>query len=311
MSVPPPATARIGWECVPRAVRDRVALAGGGEVVHAALAPGGFSAGFAGVVTFADGARTFVKAGDGTTNSETAALHRREGLLTPVVPDGFAPRLRWRFEEQGWVVLGLEPIDGRHPGGPWTADDLDAVLRAHARLAAHPAPPDLRDLADPVADTLRGWSLLSDDDAARAHPRLVGRREELAAWEGRAARDAAAGDAIVHLDLRSDNILIGGDGAVTFVDWPHAGRGAPWLDLPFFAPTVTLEGGPTPSAVVAASPMARSVDPAALRVLVAGWAGRLLWAGRQPPPPGIPHLRAFQSAQAAVAVEWLVALLDP
>ena len=43
--------------------------------------------------------------------------------------------------------------------------------------------------------------------------------------------DAVRGDALVHLDVRSDNILVEPTGRVVLVDWPHACIGARWLDL--------------------------------------------------------------------------------
>lgn len=40
-----------------------------------------------------------------------------------------------------------------------------------------------------------------------------------------------AGTAVVHLDLRDDNILIDDRGRVWICDWNWPLRGAPWLDL--------------------------------------------------------------------------------
>lgn len=304
-----PPTGRIPWDRLPASLRDRIADVSGSEVAEAATAPGGFSPGFAGVVAFADGSRRFVKAGDGGTNAETAELHRREAELSAALPSALAPRLDWTLEHDGWVVLALEVIDGRHPGDPWIDADLAAVLDAQASLAAQPVPDALEPLDGRVAEMLVGWSRLPRDEAIDALPdRLRPHLDRLLSWEGGETQRAADGHAIVHLDLRSDNILIDRD-RVRFVDWPHAGRGSDLLDLVFLVPTVTLESGRDPVAVFEASPIAARVDPHDLAVLVSGWAGRLVWAGRQPDPPGIPQLREFQRRQAGVTLEWLTALL--
>jgi hypothetical protein len=43
--------------------------------------------------------------------------------------------------------------------------------------------------------------------------------------------------------------------------------------------------------------------------LVCAMAGYLTERSLQPPPPGLPTLRAFQAAQATIAREWLAQLL--
>ncbi|MEZ4240454.1 MAG: phosphotransferase [Myxococcota bacterium] len=70
-----------------------------------------------------------------------------------------------------------------------------------------------------------------------------------------------AGDALLHLDVRSDNLCLLPD-RVVLVDWNHAVRGNPAVDLAFWAPSLRLEGGPAPEALVG--------DPS-LAALVAGF----------------------------------------
>ena len=117
-------------------------------------------------------------------------------------------------------------------------------------------------------------------------------------------RDAVRGSALVHLDVRSDNVLLTPTGPV-FVDWPHACIGAPGLDLLVMLPSVALEGGGEPEEVLAG--MARRVPlPAgAIDAIVAGLAGYFVHQSGMPDPPGLPTLRAFQRAQAGVALRWI------
>ena len=46
-------------------------------------------------------------------------------------------------------------------------------------------------------------------------------------------------------------------------------------------------------------------DRDVVAVLVAAFGGFLVSHSLQPPPPGLPTLRAFQAAQGAVALAWL------
>jgi Ser/Thr protein kinase RdoA (MazF antagonist) len=85
-------------------------------------------------------------------------------------------------------------------------------------------------------------------------PRLDGwslrHLDRLAALGAEAA--AAAGETLLHLDLRADNMLLTPDRAV--VDWPHARVGTPWVDLLFFAPSVAMQGGPPPEDLLSRTP---------------------------------------------------------
>ena len=153
---------------------------------------------------------------------------------------------------------------------------------------------------------LRSWRRLRDD-----HPsRLDGvdewsRRhlETLVAIEDSVA-DALDGDTLLNYDVRADNILLT-QGRTWFVDWPHACVGPPWLDVVAFAPSVTMQGGPPPEEVVSRHSAYRAADPDAVTAAVAELAGFFTHQAAQPPPPGLPTLRAFQDAQGAIAREWL------
>ena len=131
-------------------------------------------------------------------------------------------------------------------------------------------------------------------------------REQLVLWEQEALR-VCSGDALVHGDLRADNVLIDPDHdhRVWLIDWPHASVGAPWLDLAFMLPSVALQGGGDAGDEL---PRPRGLGGRAdddLRAGLAGLAGYFAWSSRQPPPLGIPNLRRFQAAQAVATLRWL------
>jgi thiamine kinase-like enzyme len=115
---------------------------------------------------------------------------------------------------------------------------------------------------------------------------------------------AVTGETLLHFDVRADNVLLTDD-RVWFVDWPHASVGAAWVDVVCFAPSVTMQGGPPPEEVIARHPACRTADPSAITATVAAVAGYFTHRALQPPPPGLPTVRAFQAAQGLVARRWL------
>jgi hypothetical protein len=96
---------------------------------------------------------------------------------------------------------------------------------------------------------------------------------------------------------------------VVVVDWPHACRGAAFVDLVLFAPSVAMQGGPEPAELLARSGAGREVNREALAPVVCALAGYFTASALASPPPGLPTLRRFQAAQGEVTRGWLAALL--
>jgi hypothetical protein len=92
---------------------------------------------------------------------------------------------------------------------------------------------------------------------------------------------------------------------VVIVDWPWAAVGAAWVDVLGMAPSVALEGGPEPSAFFGMHPACRAADPARVDAVLCTIAAFFTYNALQPPPPGLPTLRAFQASQGEVARRWL------
>jgi aminoglycoside phosphotransferase (APT) family kinase protein len=309
----PPAAAgvRPGWEEVPGRVRAAIEAWLDDRVTVAESAPGGFSPGLAARLQTRDGRRVFVKAVGPEPNPDSSAMHRREAEVVRALPsEAPVPRLLWSHDEgeEGWVVLVFEDVDGRSPAEPWRAEDLDRSLDALVALARLLTP-------SPLPRTIVGspefwpivsgghWRKLVEERPARLDGWSLRHLDGLAELEA-GAPAAAEGDALLHLDLRADNLLLTPD-RVVVVDWPHARVGAPWVDLLFFAPSVAMQGGPPPEELLSRYPPARHADPDAITAVVCAIAGFFVGEGLQPPPPGLPTLRAFQIAQGEVAREWL------
>ncbi|WHT17344.1 aminoglycoside phosphotransferase family protein [Crossiella sp. CA-258035] len=308
MSQPAPAATgrRRAWSEVTAPLRAAVEHFLGAPVTEAVSQTGGFSPGVAARLRLADGRRVFVKAVDWHTNRFSAPMHRAEAIvssgLSTMAP---VPELLASFDQDGWTLLLFADIDGRQPSVPWLAGELDRVLAAVAELAGAltPCPLDVPTAQEKFAHNFTGWRRLAAEPDDRLDPwtrRNLDRLAELEShWPG-----AAAGNTLLHGDLRADNLLLTED-RVVVVDWPHACRGAAWIDLLALLPSVRMQGGPELDPVFLAHPVAATADPDAVNAVLAGLAGYFVRGALQPDPPGLPTLRAFQGAQGVTAVEWL------
>ncbi|MGI8445728.1 MAG: phosphotransferase family protein [Streptosporangiaceae bacterium] len=313
METPPPAVGmRLAWSSVPAGLRHAVEQQLGGRVVEAVTQPGGFSPGVAARLKTATGKRAFVKAVGPEPNPESPGIHRAEARIAASLPRGVpAPRLLGFFDEDGWVVLMFEDIEGTPPAQPWAAAELALVLEALAELAVAltPTPIDAPAVADRFGEEFQGWRRLveaerrGDDNLAGLDPWARRHLVDLAALEtGWGA--AAEGASLVHADLRADNLLLTGD-RVAVVDWPWACLAASWFDLVAMLPSVRMQGGPLPETLFSDHPVAKTAKPEAVTAVLAALTGFFVRQSRQPPPPGLPTLREFQAAQGRTALAWL------
>jgi aminoglycoside phosphotransferase (APT) family kinase protein len=298
---------RVEWDEIPLRVRAAIEERLGSRVVEARNQSGGFSPGLAARVRTEDGRRVFLKALSAEQNPDSPKIHRREARITAALPlEAPVARLLWVHDEgpEGWVVLAFEDVEGHLPALPWQPDELERVVAAIAALhgALTPSPLDLPPIGKTMTRWLHGWRNLGGDEPgldawSRRHLDLLVRLEA-------EAPDAAAGETLLHVDLRADNILLTDD-RVVIVDWPAAAVGADWVDVVGMAPSVALEGGPEPAEFLTMHPSAGAADPHRVDVVLATVAGYFTYGSLQPAPPGLPTLRAFQAAQGEIARRWL------
>ena len=99
------------WHELPPAVRAEVE-SHTGPILRATLVEAGSISDFAAVLKTRDG-RCFCK---GTVAGNPMSwMHRNEARINPYLPAPM-PRLHWQIEADGWLVLGFEYVEGRHPG---------------------------------------------------------------------------------------------------------------------------------------------------------------------------------------------------
>lgn len=299
---------RIGWADLPVHVRTSVERIVGGPIVYADSQVGGFSPGSADRVVTDTGARAFVKAANLALNEHTPGLYRREAAITAQLPPAVpATRLLGAYDDGDWVALVLADVDGRHPRTPWLRAEVDAVLDTLGTLANRLTPCPVADIpaaADELRGDFIGWQRLREHPWPEL-PVLASRHlDDLITLADRAA-DAIAGDTLVHLDVRADNLLVRADGSVVLVDWPWACRGCEWLDSLCLLVNVELYGGHDVEAVLATTPVLAGAPADAIDATLAGLCGYFFNAARQPPHPALPTLKQFQRDQGAAVLGWL------
>lgn len=305
-----PSRVRPSWPDLPAAVRAAVETRLGAGVSGWTSHDGGYSQGLASTLR-TDAGDVFVKA-VGPEHPFTADLYRLEARTAKALPAGTpAPALRWALDDDldgagTWVALAFDAVPGRAVATPWRDDELAAVADLARRIGEVEVPADspLPRFADTVE--WREWEDLANRRPAGLgtyDPWVADRLDRLAvlasAWP-----EATAGDHLVHGDLRGDNTVLV-DRAAVAVDWPCAARGAAFCDAVGMLPAVQVEGGPPPEEVLRRHPLPRDVEPDAVTSYLAALTGYFLKSSLDPAPPGIPHLRAFQRAQAEVGVAWL------
>jgi hypothetical protein len=273
----------------PGAVVRAEALLGAEAKAWARVVRAGYSMNEHWTATFADGTNAFLKL---ARIDPSPQWLRDEAAILAAVQGSAIPRFI-AFEDGDEPLLVLEDLMPARWPPPWQEGDIERVLDALNTIAQARV-----DVPRLVAEDWNGWRTIADDP----QPFLSTELRD-AAWLERmlttlvAAADAAPleGDALLHCDVRSDNLCIK-DGHVVLVDWNHARLGDPRVDIAFWLPSLALERGPRPHRF--------GVDELAPRV-----AGFFAARAGLPRPAGAPRVREFQRAQAAVALDWVEAIL--
>ncbi len=259
---------------------------------------GGYSAAGIWVVGRPGATNVFVKA---ATTEPTARFLRDEyavyaGIAAECIPD----LVGWDGDGE-YPVLVIQDLSGGRWPPPWDRDGIDSVWIALNELASLPGPWWLPAL-EGMRDQLTCWRTIAADPKAFIAGGLAGDRWLDVALPKLLAGETMApvgGDAVLHLDVRSDNVCF--TPAAKLVDWNWARRGNPEVDVIAWLPSLYLEGGPAPWVL----------RPAADWQLVALFAGYFAHHAGLPPTPNVnPDVRALQHRQADVCLEWL-AQIDP
>lgn len=221
---------RMTLDQLPSRVIDLVESTLGGRIVEFENQQGGYSKGAAARVKVDSGARGFVKAICHSGYEGTFALYQAEVRALRSLPESVpAPRLMAAFEDDEWIALVIEDVDGSHPK---TVEQVRSVLDLVALLPRVDAESALPDVADEYAGVADLWNSIPRDSPMLS---AWGRANfDYLAWQARRGPSVMQGNHLVHADLRPDNILIDKQGKVWLLDWPYACTGNAWFDAMLF-----------------------------------------------------------------------------
>lgn len=195
----------------------------------------------------------------------------REKLINPFVQPT-SPALRWCAEDDEWVVLGFEVINGKPSNFKPESPDLPAVVELLNRIGGLDLPEVARDWPE------TRWNRFAADE----------REAEL-----------FQGNALLHADINPSNLLVGGRKAWV-VDWAWPTRGAAFIDPAQLVVQLVSAGH---SAEAAESWAGRceqwvNADPAAIDAFAT--ATVRMWGSLADQRPKEPWLKAMTAA----AQEW-------
>lgn len=211
---------RLSWDDLPGSTRDAV-QGRTGPVLAAANASAGRNSAFSATLRTTDG-QVFCKGVE--VDGPQVFMQRNEATVNLFLPEHLAPRLLWRVEQDGWLLLGFDHVPGHHADLSPASPDLPLVSNAVRRLAAVATPP-------PSAGrraVAEHWATV-----------LGGSRHPLVGVAARAPRHMH-GDTLIHSDLNPWNILVGDTARV--VDWAWWRTGAAWIDPAFLVVRLIAAG---------------------------------------------------------------------
>lgn len=237
----------------------------------------------------------FVKIG---ATALTAEWTRNEYRNYLALDGPFLPRLLGFDDDRERPALAIEDLSGATWPPPWTAERVAAVLEALGEIHVTPPP---RHLAHWSPVGTAHWQEVAAEPAPFLRLGLCSAEwldQALPVLTAAAAVAPLTGDALIHMDIRSDNVCFR-DGRALVIDWPHARLANADVDVAFWLPHLHAEGGPTPEAILP--------DGAELAAWVAGFF--CAHAGG-PPLPEAPHVRPLQRMQARTALAWAARALE-
>jgi hypothetical protein len=243
------------------------------------------------IVTCADGTSVFVK---GATDARTAIRLRTEHRIYSEITAAFLSAIHDWDDDGAAPFLVLEDLSDALWPPPWTTRHIAQVLQTLEQVAATSPPAWLPDLGA-WGPHRSGWAQVRSDPGPFLRLGLCSATWLTRTIDALASAEARAplwGEELVHGDIRSDNLCFVGD-RVVLVDWNLAGRGNGTLDIAAWLPSLHLEGGPLPDAILPVQ--------SHWAALISGY-----FAARAglPVEQASPRIREVQRAQLRVALPW-------
>lgn len=246
------------------------------------------------VVTLDDGRTVFAKV---AADELTASWLRDEHLVYSVLRGSpFMPGYVGWYDDGSRPVMALEDMSGAAWPPPWDRSKIDAVLACVDAVATTPPPDGLPTTDDTHLELREGWDEVGRDLTAVLGLGVCGPewlKAHLLTLREAAHTAPLAGEALLHLDVRSDNVCFR----------PEDGRRSSTGTGPRSATPRSTQ----PSGSRRSRPRAVPRPRRSRRMSPRSWspAGPATWshAAREPIPTA-PHVRGVQLRQARSALPW-------
>jgi len=248
------------------------------------------------IVTLDDGRTAFAKV---ATDELTASWLRDEHVVYQQLQGAsFVPGYFGYYDDGEHPVLALEDLPSGAWPPPWDAAGISALLASLDEMWATDAPPGTALATDDAREIAGGWN-----EIARSPDPFLRLGLCSDSWLSkymdtlRSVADEAVfeGDALLHFDVRSDNVCFRPDDShAVLIDWNLTSVGNPQIDVVFWLPSLEAEGGPAPETVLP------EADPGLVSTCAAFFCAR----AARPPIPTAPTVREVQLVQARTALPW-------
>lgn len=182
-----------------------------GDVRDAERTKRGFSSDLTALID-AERGRFFVKAVRNRPGGRRDSI-LREGLINSAVQP-ISPTIRWQAEDDAWIALGFEAVEGRSARFEPRSSDLPEITGALKRIGQVLVPEKARQWVE------TRWDRFADN-------------------EGEAA--LFRGSALLHTDINPSNVMVG-DQTVWVVDWAWPTLGAAFIDPALLALQLVAAG---------------------------------------------------------------------
>jgi aminoglycoside phosphotransferase (APT) family kinase protein len=173
---------------------------------------------------------------------------------------------------------------------------VEAVLDCLAEVHSTAPPADLPSVSQHGLELHGSWQTVAADPEPLLRLGLCDAtwlERALPVLEQATAAARIEGDALLHMDVRSDNLCLR-EGRAMLIDWNWACVGDPRFERASWLPSLQAEGGPAPEEVL------REPAPEMAALLAGYFCSR---AGL-PAIPAAPHVRQLQVQQARTALPW-------
>ncbi|MGO9453995.1 MAG: aminoglycoside phosphotransferase family protein [Candidatus Binataceae bacterium] len=320
------------WSDVPQQAKDALARIVEGSIADATIAWGGYGPSATFILRTADGRKFFCKGIYPELNEVGKAAFHSELSHYRSIPElrQFGPAFHGEARHEGWHLLVLDCVERTLEVPPWSEAAFHSAIAMLARFHSG-SPASARELL-PIAEEQfefmalyraeNGWKSLANpvpragflalfSDHATASRWLDPHVDDFIALEAQAVHIGGP-RSWVHHDVRSDNLIFHGADAPLLVDFPYLAYGPTLMDVAFFLPSVSGEGGPSPMEGLRLYEHMSGYRFAArdAAIVVATVAGFFAARAGLAEIPDLPRLRHVQKLQLFPSLTWLSEVME-